>query len=515
MNFLHHIRLIQGGMGVYVSNWRLARAVATARPGAAAGTVSGTALDIVHTRLLQLGDPGGHIRRALEDFDDRFGVDIGARVCSKYYIPGGKDPQARFKPAPMQTVTTLQGSKLLPEPGRPGEPVTLALDPEVIELLIATAFAEVWLAKEGHAGKVFINFLNKVELPLVYALYGAMLAGVDGIVVGAGNPDGLPAVRSSLADHRPVTRPLSVLYRAAGETFQIAFDPQQVAGGRLAQRPLPRPAFLAIVSLESQVQALAQSSSEAPDGFIIEHHSAGGHNAAPQGPLRQDEWSQPIYSELDEPDLAAVRRVGLPFWLAGGYGSRDRLQAALQSGAAGVQVGTLFALAVESGMGAAYRTAIFERMKKGAADADLVHTTLVSPTGFPFKVAQLDGTLADDSVYSARRRVCDLGLLQQCGLSQPDENGVRRLFQRCPAAPVDDYVRKRGLERNTAGRRCLCNGLLACVGLGQMVRKNSEMAPEPAIVTLGDHLADVRRLSGNGQVPYWAADVVADLLGSV
>ncbi len=33
----------------------------------------------------------------------------------------------------------------------------------------------------------FINFLKKVELPLVYTMYGAMLANVDGVIIGAGN----------------------------------------------------------------------------------------------------------------------------------------------------------------------------------------------------------------------------------------------------------------------------------------------------------------------------------------
>ena len=42
-------------MGVYVSNWRLARSVAMQRPGETVGTVSGTALDVVYLRLLQLG----------------------------------------------------------------------------------------------------------------------------------------------------------------------------------------------------------------------------------------------------------------------------------------------------------------------------------------------------------------------------------------------------------------------------------------------------------------------------
>ena len=79
------------------------------------------------------------------------------------------------------------------------------MEPDTIELLIAAGFAEVWLARQGHAGKVFINFLHKVELPLIYTMYGAMLAGVDGVIVGAGNPDGLPAICSRLAQHAAVT----------------------------------------------------------------------------------------------------------------------------------------------------------------------------------------------------------------------------------------------------------------------------------------------------------------------
>ena len=54
------------------------------------------------------------------------------------------------------------------------------------------------------------------------------------------------------------------------------------------------------------------------------------------------------------------------------------------------------------------------------------------------------------------------------GSSKPAADGTRRLFQRCPAAPLEDFVSKRGLPLNTEDRRCLCNGLLACVGLGQV-----------------------------------------------
>ncbi|MCJ7625210.1 MAG: nitronate monooxygenase [Anaerolineaceae bacterium] len=513
MEFLQKVKLIQGGMGVYVSNWRMAKAVAMEKPGIAVGTVSGTGLDVVYVRLLQLGDPGGHIRRALAAFDAQFGVTIGQKICERYFIEGGKAPTDRFKYPPKQDVHALDGSNIIPPPDQQGGAIALTLDEDVVELLIATGFAEVWLAKEGHTGKIFVNFMKKVELPLIYTMYGAMLAGVDGLAVGAGNPDGLPAVCSRLANHEAVSIDLQILYRVAGETFHVPFDPRLVADGKLAQNPLRRPAFLAIVSLENLVIGLAQSQTEAPDGFIIEHHTAGGHNAGPQGPLKKDEKGQPIYDTNDEPDLQAIRQVGLPFWLAGGYGSHEKLEQALAAGAMGVQVGTVFALCQESGMKPAFRSAILNELKKGTDEAALVHTTMFSPTGFPFKVTQLDGTVADDAVYAARRRVCDFNILGQRGLSKPAADGTRHLFQRCSAAPVEGFIQKRGLKFNTEERRCLCNGLVSCVGLAQVIKQDGEMAEEPAIVTLGNHLDGVRRLSRQGQSPYWVRDVVNDLLG--
>jgi nitronate monooxygenase len=513
MEILKNVRLIQGGMGVYVSNWRLAKAVAKERPGITTGTVSGTGLDVVYVRLLQLGDPGGHVRRALAAFDEKFGVSIGKKIRDRYFIDGGKAPTARFKNAPQQTVRPPKGGNTLPSPSQEAASMALTLDEEIVELLIATGFAEVWLAKEGHHGNIFINFLKKVELPLVYTLYGAMLAGVDGVIVGAGNPDGLPEVCSRLAEHETVSSDLLVLYREAGESFHVPFDPRLVAGGKLTHNPLHRPAFLAIVSLEHLVLALAQSSSEPPDGFIIEHHTAGGHNAAPLGPLAKDSKGQPVYSEKDEPSLQTIREAGIPFWLAGGYGNHEQLEQALAAGAVGIQVGSNFALAEESGMKPIYRTAILNELKKGTADTDLVRTTMFSPTGFPFKVVQLEGTLAKNEVYAGRRRVCDIGLLQQRGLSKPAADGTRRIFQRCSAAPVAGFISKRGLEFNTTDRRCLCNGLLACVGLGQISNQDGEMIEEPAIVTLGNHLDGIRRLSRNGQTQYWVRDVVNDILG--
>ena len=60
--------IIQGGMGAGISGWRLARAVSSEGQ---LGVVSGTALDVILARRLQTGDPGGHLRRALDRFPVR------------------------------------------------------------------------------------------------------------------------------------------------------------------------------------------------------------------------------------------------------------------------------------------------------------------------------------------------------------------------------------------------------------------------------------------------------------
>ncbi|MEJ2487898.1 MAG: hypothetical protein P8Y68_19450, partial [Anaerolineales bacterium] len=368
MDFLKKVRLIQGGMGVYVSNWRLAKAVSKDRPGIVAGTVSGTGLDVVYVRLLQLGDPGGHVRRAMNAFDNQFEVSIGKKILDRYFIEGGKQVNANFKNPPQHIVRPAAGGNSIPSPPQESQPVALTLDEEIVELLIVTGYAEVWLAKEGHEGKVFINFLKKVELPLIYTLYGAMLAGVDGVIVGAGNPDGLPAVRSKLVEHQTVNSDLQVLYRESGESFQVPFNPRLVAEGKLSQRTLKRPAFLAIVSLENLVELLAKSQTEPPDGFVIEHHTAGGHNAPPQGPLVKDSKGQPQYSEEDEPNLEIIRNTGIPFWLAGGYSNHQQWRKAMSAGAVGIQVGSNFALSEDSGLKPSYRTAIMDKLKMGTSD---------------------------------------------------------------------------------------------------------------------------------------------------
>jgi NAD(P)H-dependent flavin oxidoreductase YrpB (nitropropane dioxygenase family) len=193
--------------------------------------------------------------------------------------------------------------------------------------------------------------------------------------------------------------------------------------------------------------------------------------------------------------------------MAGGYGTPHGLATAVAAGANGVQAGTVFALCAESGMAEGCKRRLHA---KAAAGPVPVRTDgRASPTGFPFKVAELPGTLADEQVYQHRPRRCDLGVLR-APYRKPDGS----VGYRCPAEPVDMYVNRRGgREPNTVGRRCLCNALLATAGLPQ---QRPDGYTEPPIVTTGTDFTGVRHLlsAAADGATYHAADAVAYLLGS-
>jgi NAD(P)H-dependent flavin oxidoreductase YrpB (nitropropane dioxygenase family) len=467
--------LIQGGMGVAVSSWPLARAVAATGQ---LGVVSGTALDVVLARRLADGDPGGQARAALAAFPV---PDLAARVLDRYFRPEGRAA------------------------GEPYAPVSrLRLDPprHAVELTVVAGFAEVWLARQGHDGPVGVNFLEKVQLALPAAAYGAMLAGADVVLVGAGIPRYVPALLTDLARHAPVSVPVEVAGAPEGQRFTVDFDPAELLGTTLP--PLRRPVFLAIVSAHVLAEYLARDPAISPDGFVVEGSQAGGHNAPPRGRLTLDDDGQPRYGPRDEADLARLARIGLPFWLAGSYGSPGRLTAALAAGAAGVQAGTVFALCRESGL----RPDLWAGLLAGLAAGTLRVRTdpAASPTGYPFKVAQLPGTLADRERYAQRPRLCDLGHLRVPYLRPDGAVGYR-----CPGEPVAMYQRKGGDPAATDGRSCLCNALLANVGLGQSRRGSGYQ--EDALITLGSDLDGAAELLKRYPDGWSATEAVSWLLG--
>ncbi len=199
-----------------------------------------------------------------------------------------------------------------------------------------------------------------------------------------------------------------------------------------------------------------------------------------------------------------MRALGRPFWLAGGYGGKGALAAARAAGAAGVQVGTAFAFCEESGLRSDYKQALLAQVQSGKAR--VFTDPLASPTSFPFKVVQLAGTMSDAAEYGSRARVCDLGYLREAYRKDDGSVGFR-----CAGEPVGAYVAKGGAVEDTNGRKCICNALMANIGLGQVRGRSIE----PGIVTSGDDLSSVTRFMPPGDTRYSAADVIAKILAPV
>ena len=463
--------IIQGGMGVAISNWVLARAVSQTGQ---LGVVSGVALDLVLTRKLQDGDPGGHVRRALAAFPI---PDMAERVLSRYYLPDGR-----------------QGAPYAPYP-RMAVKQSVALQ----ELNVVGAFVEVWLAKEGHDGLVGMNLLEKIQMATPAAALGAMLAGVDAVLMGAGVPREIPRLLNALAAASAVKFPVDV-DGDEDAAFFVDLDPVQLLGSHA--HGLKRPVFLAIVSAHVLAGYLARDEDIRPDGFVVETSVAGGHNAPPRRP-EIDERGDIVFGPRDEPDLARISALGLPFWIAGAMGSPEQLRAAQADGARGIQVGTVFALCSDSGMAPAIRSDLLERLAAGTLE--IRTSALASPTGFPFKVAQVPGTIGDPATYAARPRLCDLGYLRT-----PFVKPEGGLGYRCAAEPEHMYVKKGGDEAQLAGRACLCNGLAATIGLGQHRVDGYDEAP---LVTMGSDLAGARRLLELHPMGWTASQAISWLTG--
>ena len=462
-------------MGACVSSWRLAKAVSKLGQ---LGVVSGTALDHVLARRLQDGDVEGHVRRALSHFPWQ---QMARRIMDTYFIPGGRQANEPYRGIRMHVV---EGERL------------------AHELCIAGNFVEVFLAREGHSNPVGINYLEKIQLPHLPSLYGAMLAGVTVVIVGAGIPMEFPAAIAALAQHEAASYTVQIAGAVNGDsTCQLTFDPSTFKEDH-ALPPLDHPQFLPIVSSDALAMILCKKIKGTIDGFIIEGPLAGGHNAPPRGLLKLTDDGQPIYGQRDTVDLAAMRQLGKPFWLAGSYGSPERIAEALAAGAAGVQVGTPFALCTESELTPEFRRLLIQKALTG--NARVFTDPQASPTGFPFKVAVLDGTLSDPAIYDQRRRLCDLGFLRT-PYRRPDGS----IGYRCAAEPEAAYIAKGGKPADAVGRKCLCNALIANVGMPQQFVGGGTELP---LITLGDDYANVGRFCDAEHLDFSAADVIKKLL---
>jgi len=466
-------KIIQGGMGVAISSWKLAKSVSKLGQ---LGVVSGTALDSVWVRRLQEGDLGGHFRRAMKVFPV---PQITERIFNQYYRTSKSTTTAFKRPHMLTAKPSLH----------------------LQELLIVSNFVEVFLAKEGHDGLVGINFLEKIQMATLPSLYGAMLAGVNYVLMGAGIPREIPGVLDKLSMNEQVELKLHVDEADSNDAYHTTFSPSKITGYQ--NKRLKRPKFLAIVSSSTLAMSLAKKATGTVDGFVIEGYTAGGHNAPPRGHIQLNDKGEPIYGPKDHADLLAIKKLGIPFWLAGSYASPKALQTAIDVGASGVQIGTAFALCEESGLDEKIKKELLVKAKE--KKVNVFTDPFASPTGFPFKVAEIPGTLSQEKIYLERTRSCDVGYLRK-----PYKKKNGNVGYRCPAEPLQNYMNKGGKMEDTKNRKCLCNALLANIGLGQH-QKNGYI--EKPLVTIGNDVNSVDQFMKDGKISYSAEDIVRALLG--
>ena len=464
--------IIQGGMGAGVSNWVLARAVSLEGQ---LGVVSGTGAEAIMAGRLRSGDEGGHTRRALAAFPDQ---EVAARIVAAYFVENPADRSSARMPR----------QHLLRDPE------------ELIQDTTAANFVEVFLAKEGHDNPVGINLLTKIQLPVLASLYGAMLAGVDLVIMGAGIPREVPAILDGLAGHNDVSMALQVEGATAQDDFRAHLSPRSVLCG--APRELRRPIFYPIVSSNVLALTMARKASGRVDGFVIEGPTAGGHNAPPRGGRasmptasrstgRRTPWTWPRSASSGSPST----------WRAD-TASRERSRRLSRSARRVCRWGRCSRSAGSPACCARSRRRALRVASQGLGK--VITDAFASPTGFPFKVLSLEGTLSEMAEYLRRPRVCDLGFLRRIYKRDDGEVGYR-----CPAEPASSWLAKGGAPEELEGRKCLCSGLLANLGFARERRGGYVEQP---LLTVGDCFRQLKAfLNGNGE-GYSAKDVLDYLL---
>jgi hypothetical protein len=308
--------------------------------------------------------------------------------------------------------------------------------------------------------------------------------------MGAGIALKIPEVIKAIINRETVRYAIPVIGREY--THIMEFNPKEFFGRELPL--MKRPGFIPIISSNLLANIFIVKSLPGDIyGFVVEEPTAGGHNAPPRKNGEYGPKDEVDYLKLSE----ILKNNNLPFWIGGSMASPEKLEWALSVGAAGIQVGSLFCLSDESNMDSQIKKQI---RKKGFEGKLIIRTDmLVSPTGFPFKVAELKGTLSEKKIYEARRRKCNQGVLV---ILYEKLNGT--IGYRCAAEPVNSFIAKGGKKEDTIGRACICNGLLTTVKIGNY--------GEPPIVTLGDDVGFLRFLMKNPNSTYNVPEAINWLL---
>src|SRR5690606_30940560 len=176
-------------------------------------------------------------------------------------------------------------------------------------------FVEVYLAKEGHSNPVGINLLTKVQMPNLASLYGAMLAGVDYVLMGAGIPREIPGVLDAFSEHRPASLKLDVDDMPPGESEYITLDPSDY--WEKLPPSLRGPRFLPITSANSLAPSLARKSTDAL--------TASWWKVRPRADTTPRRAEPCSWTRADSPSTATAMRWTWTSWPNSGFPSGWRV----------------------------------------------------------------------------------------------------------------------------------------------------------------------------------------------
>lgn len=246
-------------------------------------------------------------------------------------------------------------------------------------------YEEVSLAK-AQGGFAGINIMVALQRDYEASVRGALDAGADAIISGAGLPLALPAIQK------------------AGDTALVPI----VSSGRALDLICRR--------WERQGQR--------PDAVVLEGPLAGGHLG-----FRIDQVELPentLEALLPEVKESARRHGDFPVIVAGGIYTNEDIRRFVALGADGVQMGTRFLATAESSATDAYKQAVLEATREDI----LVAHDPGSPCGLPFRVLR-KSPMYVSALAKRRQPKCDKGYVLL-----KDEKGN---FTRCPAKESNEH----------------------------------------------------------------------------
>ena len=222
----------------------------------------------------------------------------------------------------------------------------------------------------------------------------------------------------------------------------------------------------------------------------------------------KDWWLESVHGLITEAvgdcvdDLApALRTSGLPVWMGGANALKRGLNRVLGGGGSGLALSLPFLFCRESGLNPTLKARVLDACLHGSP---LPVQTLASSDRSPIRLIKDLGST--EGGLEVRERICDVGWFRKA-YQRPDGT----VGYRCPGEPVELFGEKGGDAGESALHPCLCNGLLASLGLGQA---GSAENTGPVLVPVGEDLDQLKRFIRSGRAEYTAAEAIGILLES-